>query len=244
MKQLDRAAFFTIAALLSGPANAVAGQLHVEPVLLELNTPTAAGTLTIRNDEDVDASVQTRVFRWSQVEGKETLEPTVDVVASPPTVKLAPGADYLIRVVRVTKQPIRGEESYRVIVDRLPVTQKRQAPTINLLIRQSIPVFFRARQFTLPNVSWSLTQESDKLSVVARNDGDERLRIASLRLRDATGKTISFGNGLVGYVLGQSSMSWTAPNHARGFGSGGSVSIAAESDKGSINVVVPAPLRR
>ena len=73
--------------------------------------------------------------------------------------------------------------------------------------------------------------------VVARNSGDERLRIASLRLRDAAGATVSFGNGLVGYALGRSSMNWVAPNHPRGFGAGGSVSITAETDKGPINAM-------
>ena len=81
--------------------NVTAAQLRVEPVLLEMTSPSAAGTLKLRNDEDSEVTIQTRVLRWSQTGGKETLEPTTDVVASPPAVKLAPGADYVVRVVRV-----------------------------------------------------------------------------------------------------------------------------------------------
>jgi P pilus assembly chaperone PapD len=84
--------------------------------------------LTLRNDEDTEVTVQTRVLRWSQNAGKETLEPTPDVVASPPAVTLAPGADYVVRVVRVSKQPVHGEESYRVIVDQLPRTGRQPEP--------------------------------------------------------------------------------------------------------------------
>jgi fimbrial chaperone protein len=230
-------AMLATAALLGDASISVAGQLRVEPVLLELNAPAAASSLTLRNDEDIDVVVQTRVLRWSQVDGKETLEPTTDVVASPPTVKLAPGADYVVRVVRVSKRPVRGEESYRVIVDQLPNVRRQQARAINLLIRHSIPVFFRNPQLSASSVSWSLGYEGDKLIVIASNGGDERLRIASLRLRDASGTTVSFGNGLVGYALGRSSMSWTAPNHPRGFGANGSVSITAETDKGPINAM-------
>ena len=221
-----------------------AAQLRVEPVLLELNAPAAAGSLTLRNDEDSDVVVQTRVMRWSQADGKETLEPTTDVVASPPTVKLAPGADYVVRVVRVSKRPVRGEESYRVIVDQLPNVRRQQARAVNLLIRHSIPVFFRNPQLSAASVAWSLGEDGDKLVVVATNGGDERLRIASLRLRDGAGTTISFGNGLVGYSLGRSSMSWTAPSHPRGFGAGGSVSITAETDKGPINAMAQLVGRR
>ncbi len=232
------------AGLLGGAGEAAAAQLRVEPVVLELNAPAAAGSLTLRNDEDGNVVVQTRVLRWSQADGKETLEPTTDVVASPPSVTMSPGADYVVRVVRVSRQPVRGEESYRVIVDQLPNVRRQQTRAINLLLRHSIPVFFRGPQVNVPSVAWTLKYEADKLVVVATNSGDERLRIASLRLRDTAGTTISFGSGLIGYALGRSSMSWVAPNHARGFGAGGSVSITAETDKGPINAMALLSGRR
>ena len=237
-------AILAIAALIGGARSSIAAQLYVEPVVLELNAPTAAGSLTLRNDENEEVVAQTRVMRWSQTGGKETLEPTTDVVASPPIIKITPGADYVVRVVRVSKQPVRGEESYRVIVDQLPIVRRQQARTINLLIRHSIPVFFRSSRLSAANVSWSLRHDGNKLVVVASNSGDERLRIASLRLRDAAGTTLLFGNGLAGYALGRSSMSWIAPSHPRGFGASGSVSIIAETDKGPINAMAQLVGRR
>lgn len=232
------------AALTCSTSVAGAAQLRVDPVLLEMNVPAAAGTLNLRNNEDVGITVQTRVLRWTQADGKETLEPTTDVVASPPAVNLAPGADYIVRVVRVSKQPVRGEESYRVIVDQLPRAGKQANQSVNLLIRQSIPIFFRATELNSPAVTWSVSPEAGKLIVVASNAGDERLRIASLRLKDASGATISFGNGLVGYVLGRSTMSWTAPSYPRGFGASGPVTITAETDKGPTHAVAQSPVRR
>ena len=232
-----------VAGILLTGSTLHAAQLRVEPVMLELNAPAAAATLTLRNDDDAEVTAQTRVFRWSQSGGKETLEPTTDVVASPPAVKLSGKTDYVVRVVRVTKQPVQGEESYRVVVDQLPQPQNQRARTINLLVRQSIPVFFRARQILTAVVSWSLAYDGDKLIVTARNDGEERLRIASLQLRNSAGKTINFGNGLLGYALGRSSMSWIAPGNARDFGTVGPVSISAVSDKGPVNAVAAAPLR-
>jgi fimbrial chaperone protein len=223
---------------------AFAAQLTVQPVMLELNAPAAAGTLTLRNDENVEVAVQTRVFRWSQVNWIEELETTTDVVASPPAVKLAPHSDYTVRVVRISKQPVRGEESYRIIVDQLPNARPHAQRAINILIRQSIPVFFRAVQVTRASVSWSLAYEGGKVIVSANNSGDERLRIASLRLRDASGATINFGNGLVGYVLGRSSIRFIADKFRPGFGAAGTVSITAESNNGPIHAVAPLQIRR
>jgi fimbrial chaperone protein len=230
-------AIVAVMALLGSAHPSLAGQLRVEPVLLELNAPAAAASLTLRGGDDGEVVVQTRVMRWSQANGKETLEPTSDVVASPPSVKLAPGADYVVRVVRVTKRPVQAEESYRVLVDQLPDLRTQRMRSVNLLLRQSIPVFYRSRQIAPSNVTWTLGYENDRLVVTASNAGDERLRIASLRLRD-TANTVSFGNGLIGYVLGQSSMSWTAPNSPHGFGAGGTVSIDAETDKGPLHASV------
>jgi len=226
---------WVIVGICIGPRLSFAAQLHVEPVLLELSAPAAAGVLTLRNDDDVEAVVQTRVVRWSQSNGSDVLEPATDVVASPPLVTLAPHADYVVRVVRVSKQPVRDEESYRVIVDQLPTARGWQNRSVNVLIRQSIPVFFRVRDLRPTRVLWTTRHEANKLVLTASNAGNEHLRIASLRLRNSAGVTISFGNGLAGYVLGQSFKSWTIPNHPTGFDTKGSVSVMAESDKGPVS---------
>jgi fimbrial chaperone protein len=212
-------------------------QLHVEPVLLEMSAPTAAGVLTLRNNDDTEIVVQTRVVRWSQSNGSDLLEPATDVVASPPSATLAPRTDYVVRVVRVSKQPVRDEESYRVIVDQLPSAIGQQNRSVNVLIRQSIPVFFRVRNLRPASVSWTVRHEADKLVLTASNAGSEHLRIASLRLRSPAGNTVSYGNGLAGYVLGQSSKTWIIPNRPTGFGVKGPVSIAAESDKGPVSAI-------
>jgi fimbrial chaperone protein len=221
-----------------------ASELRVEPILLELNAPAAAGTLTLRNDEDVKITVQTRVFQWSQSNGRESLDPTTDIVASPPIVSLAPHTDYTVRIVRTSKQPVRGEESYRLFIDQLPAPQRQGQRTVAILVRQSIPVFFRAAQLNKARVMWSLAHERDEVLITASNTGDERLRIADLRLRDAAGTNIGFGNGLVGYVLGRSSMTFIVTRPPRGFGAGGDVVVSAATNDGPIRATVPLQSRR
>jgi fimbrial chaperone protein len=228
----------TIAMLTSTVASTQAAQLHVEPVLLELNAPAAAAVLTLRNDDDSDALVQTRIFRWSSPDGNDTLEPTPDVVVSPPSVRLAPHADYVVRVVRLSRQPVGDEESYRVIVDQIPTLRPSQRRAVEVLIRQSIPVFFRGHASSPAQVAWRVQRTAGKLVVTGSNAGGEHLRIASLRLRASDGSTISFGNGLAGYVLGRSARSWVIPSTSSGFVAGRKISVMAETDKGPINATV------
>ena len=141
-----------VAVMCAGAGSSVASQLSIGPILLELNAPASAGILTLVNNEDHRVTVQTRVFRWSQSEGKEVLEPTTDVVASPPSITLEPNANYTVRIVRTSSRPVQGEESYRVIVDQLPDLRRQQTNGVSLLIRQSIPVFFRGLEFSAPEV--------------------------------------------------------------------------------------------
>jgi fimbrial chaperone protein len=221
--------------VLAAQTSSQAGSLQIEPVLIDVAAPGAASTVSLRNDGATPINAQIRIFRWSQVDGKETLEPTDDVVASPPAVSLAPKTNYVARIVRVTKRPISGEESYRVLIDQLPAPAQQRGNAVNLLVRYSIPVFFGASDRRDPAVAWSVAVSGNKVKVTAHNDGDRRIRIASLNIRNAKGKTVSFGKGLVGYVLGKSTVGWTAP--AGEFAAGGSISINAQSDTGPIETV-------
>lgn len=118
-----------------------ATSLRVSPITLDLDARTAASTIRLWNNDRRPINVQVRVYSWTKVNGKDRLEPTTNVVASPPMTKLAPGSENLIRVVRVSKRPVRGKESYRILVDELPTSQ-RAAGTVNVVVRHSIPVHF------------------------------------------------------------------------------------------------------
>jgi fimbrial chaperone protein len=224
--------------LLAASEGAHAGALQVEPVLIDMTAPGAAATITLRNEGTAPINAQIRLFRWSQVDGKENLEPTEDVVASPPAAKLGAKSNYVVRVVRVTKRPVSGEESYRILVDQLPDPAQQKGNAVNLLVRYSIPVFFGAADRNNAKLTWSVAMSGGKLKITAHNEGERRIRVASLILRDAHGKTLSFGNGLAGYVLGKSTMSWTkAPG---GLATSGSISVTAQGDTGPINAVASA----
>lgn len=242
MRLLGVCAVATAAISLAGMAGA--SQLRVEPILLELNAPAAAAVLTVRNDENAAVVVQTRVFRWSQSDGQESLDPTTDVVASPPIVTLAPHTDYTVRIVRTLKQPVRGEESYRLFIDQLPAGQRAGERSVAIMVRQSIPVFFRAAQIGKASVSWSLAYGRDEVVITANNLGDEHLRIADLRLRSGAGTNIGFGHGLVGYVLGRSLMSFKVRRPPPEFGVGGPLQLTAATNYGPTNATVALQIRR
>jgi fimbrial chaperone protein len=191
--------------------------------------------VTLRNEGAAPINAQIRVFRWSLVNGKEHLEPTDDVVASPPSVTLTAKGQYITRIVRVSKRPVVGEESYRLLVDQLPDLSQQRNGAVNLMVRYSIPVFFGATDKERPTLAWSVATNGNKVTLTAVNTGDRRLRISALSLQNDSGKTLSFGSGLTGYALGQSTVSWTVPRS--GFTASGAVSVTAQSDGGPVRAV-------
>jgi len=221
--------------LLLGSLTAGATSLRVAPTTIELLAPDSASVLTLRNESGRPIHVQLRVFRWTQKDGSEMLEPTSDVVASPPATQLAPSADYTVRVIRVAKAPVRAEESYRVVVDELPDPARRRSGTVNLVVRHVIPVFFRNPDAGGPKVAWSLHRSGGGLVLVADNGGSSRLRLSDARLEQG-GRPLAGRKGLVGYVLGGATMQW--PVGKAGRLSDGKVTLSAQSDRGPVNASV------
>jgi fimbrial chaperone protein len=214
------------------PSNAAS--VRVAPTTADLLAPDSATTFNLRNEDNRPVNVQIRVFRWTQTGGADRLAPTADVVASPPSQTLGPNADYVVRVVRAIKQPVAGEESYRVVVDELPDPSRRRPGVVNVVLRYSLPVFFRSPDTGRSQVSWTVRQNGNALAVTAKNTGQQRLKIADLKLTDGTGRSVTLGSGLVGYVLGNATIQWSFP--ARGISvSGRTVTLSAQSDGGEIN---------
>lgn len=218
--------------LLTGISQAAS--LRATPTNLNMIAPTSAGVLTLTNEAKRPINVQIRVFRWTQKGGVEQLEPTNDVVVSPPSTTLAGNKDYAVRVVRVTKKPVVGEESYRVLVDELPNPANRKAGTVTLVVRYSIPIFFRDQDASPAEVSWGISRSKGTLVLKAKNTGDSRLRLSDLQLTQR-GRVVGTRNGLVGYVLGGASMQW--PIGAKSV-SAGTVGLKAQSELGPFDADV------
>ncbi len=222
----------TILAL--GLSQALASSLQVTPVRIQVDLPAAASTVTVSNPGDTPLAAQLRVFKWMRSGGKDTLAPTKDVVASPPLAKLAPGQPYVVRIIRVSKAPLNGEETYRLLVDEIP-DLRASVPSFGprFAIRQSIPVFF-TDPAAAPKLSWAATVRNGKLLLTARNEGGRRVRISALNVTNESGASLGFGENFIGYVFGRSSEQWTAAAPKKGFAPGGTITILAQGDNGPI----------
>ncbi|MBB3238340.1 molecular chaperone [Phyllobacterium endophyticum] len=74
---------------------AQSASLRVSPTNPGMIAPGSSGVLTLTNEAKRPINVQIRVFRWTQVNGAEQLDPTNDVV-SPPSTTLASVKEYAV----------------------------------------------------------------------------------------------------------------------------------------------------
>jgi fimbrial chaperone protein len=223
------------ALVLLGCLAANAASLRVAPTTVSLIFPDSAAVFNLQNEGKRPINVQVRTFRWTQEGGVERLEQTRDVVASPPSMRIAPGGEYVIRVVRVSKKPVMAEESYRIVIDELPDPSRRKAGTVSLVVRHVLPVFFQNPDAAGPEVAWSVVRSGGSLVLVGQNDGGSRLRLSDVTLKQGQ-KPVASRKGLVGYVLGGSTMQFPLGG-AKGIAAGG-LTLSAQSDAGPISAKV------
>jgi len=226
-------ALLPLVVLLSATA-AQAASLRLTPVLIEVGNTNRTAVVTLRNEGPAPITIQNRIFRWGQSRSKEELEPTRAVVASPPITTLAPGAEGVIRIVRIAPQPVNSEESYRLIVDQLPVRRMASTGTIHMLVRHSVPVFFSAATVSPPPVlKWSVSRGPKGYEVAATNGGQVRVRISDVEMDGADKVQLLRAPGLVGYVLPKSTMRWQfAASRLR---SSGPVNIHFQTEAGPLH---------
>lgn len=212
----------------------LAGAFRVAPINVEVRSGVSASALTIQNLSQQPMTIQLRVFRWRQAGGVESLEPSSDVIASPPLTSIAPGQSHVVRIVRLAGGEVTSEESYRLWADEVPDPRNSRPGEVNLLLRQSIPVFFESRSTTLSILRSAIERHGDALDLVVTNSGSRRERISDLRVVDSDGVQLDARAGLVGYVLAGSNIRWTLGVHAN---VKWPVTVTATSEHGPVHFV-------
>ncbi len=224
LKAFRLACFLSLAA--AGASEAAS--LAVSPIRVEVLQPANSGAVTLRNESPRPVVGQVRVFEWTLREGKDHFAPTDHVVASPPIVQIAPGSETLVRLLRIQGEPIRGEKSYRLVVDEVPVADRVRNIGVNLAVRYALPLFFVHPDASASKLAWSIETRSGRRVLVGVNSGDRSVRISDLSIGG-----VKISPGLAGYILGRSERVFDLPRGAPGAGA-----ISAETEKGRLNAQV------
>ncbi|MBN3755850.1 molecular chaperone [Paraburkholderia sp. Tr-20389] len=211
--------------------HAHAAALQVTPIRLDLAADRPAAVLTLHNVGTTPLNAQVRVFTWSQTDDADHLERTDDIVASPPIVQVAPGADQTVRILRVAKGEVSGEETYRLLIDEIPNGQSTDATGVRMQLRYSVPVFVGAPidgkppalQFALeravPDAAAAASSAAVPILMLrAVNRDATHAQLSKVKLTWRDGQSTQLSPGLLGYALPHATRRWPvahAPADAR-----------------------------
>ena len=207
-----------------------AQSLKVSPITIDLPSGAASTVLTLQTDKKEGVAVQLRVLRWLQTDGGDQLEKTEDVAVSPPILTVRGGVPSTVRLVRVAKATVSGEETYRLLIDEIPDRKNLQSGNVTFTIRQSLPVFFAGNDTHPGQLTWKAVERKGKLVLEASNAGQKRVKLLKLTVTDEKNRDLVENGGLA-YVLGGQTKTW----ELSGAAAGKTLTIKAESDTGPIN---------
>lgn len=145
-----RAACAAVAALVVA-VPAIAANIAVVPIRIELAPGAKYCSLHVSNQGADDVAIQVRGFAWSQAsDGSEELG-AADIRVNPAIFELKPGEKRLVRC-SLPAHSGPNESSYRLLVDELPRGDP-QPGTMRTLLRISLPIF-RKPAGAAPSLHW------------------------------------------------------------------------------------------
>jgi fimbrial chaperone protein len=223
----------TLAALVLAGTAALGATLGVSPTRIELGPGRPAAVVTLTNSGEEPLLLQVETFAWRSSPATADLEPTRELVAVPPLLRLAPGDRQIVRVARRGDTAPAVEESFRLLVTEVP-SGEAAAGGVRLALRMSLPVFV-----TPPGARaeprWTVERGAAGPTLVVANHGRAHLHVRRIELL-AAARPIGLGDGPV-YVLAGREHRWSlAGTRLEG---ARALSIRAETNLGDLDLVVP-----
>jgi fimbrial chaperone protein len=228
----------SIAAVLLPIEAALAGSFNVSPVRVELSAQNRTQALTVRNEGEEPSVVQVQVFAWSQEAGQDILQPTSELLVSPPVFTVQPGQSQLLRVaLRGAPDPSR-QLSYRAVLQEVPAQARPGGPALAVALKISLPVFVEPPVDTGPKLDWQARIATNGLiELHARNLGNGHIQGADFHLSDAAGGELA-SQQQVSYILPGQTRTWTL-TPAADLASVSRLKLAGRSDAGDLATEIP-----
>ena len=231
----SRQALLLLVAFLLAPFPVMAGSLSVTPIRIELSSAQRSVALTVRNDGDQPTVVQAQLVAWSQADNDDRLEPTTDILASPPIFTVAPGASQILRIALRLAPDAARERAYRVLVTEVPGKPQPESAGAQFALKISLPIFVDASGAkTAPRVEWSGARTAKgELTLTAVNTGAKHIQVQTIEVMGSGTDPDARFAGLWYILPGQRRTVTIKPSDGHTIAAG-RVQVKAETDAGPL----------
>ena len=198
-----------IAALVCFANPVFAGAIEISPLSLRISPPASVAPLNIRPIGKEPVKIQIRVFRWVDRSDPEALEPTTDLVASPPIAVMKPLVNYSVRIIRQINEPVEKETAYRMLIDVLP-NEPLGTMAVGMGFQYSLPIYVQPSGAAKQKIDWVVERDEDNIIVSATNNGTISAQFRDLKVSDGK-SNIDLGVKTAVTLGPGDTQSWTKP---------------------------------
>jgi fimbrial chaperone protein len=210
-------------------ATVYAQQVSISPLRVTFKGDQQSEILTLRNVSNAPFTVQPKVMKWSQRDGKDVFEPTREVLVAPPIVEVPAGETQVIRLSLRRAPDSKEELSYRVFVQQVAAPQRNNSSMLSFSWNLSLPIFVAPlNDVSTPNLEWVGQINGKNLELAVTNPGVQHIQVKSIKVESAVASTSS---AQMIYVLGGQTDKLTVTAPA---GTSDKVTIVANTDAGEI----------
>jgi fimbrial chaperone protein len=210
-------------------ATVSAQQVSISPLRVTFKGDQQSEILTLRNVSNGPFTVQPKVMKWTQRDGKDVFEPTREVLVAPPIVEVPAGETQIIRLSLRRAPDAKDELSYRVFVQQVAAPQKNNSATLSFSWSLSLPIFVAPlSDVSTPNLEWVGQMNGKNLELAVTNPGVQHIQLKSIKVESTVGSTSS---AQMIYVLGGQTGKLIVAAPA---GVSDKVTIVANTDAGEI----------
>lgn len=165
------------------PVLAHASGFSVAPVRLFFGEKDRAVAIRITNEGGSDLVLQPDLQAWSQDEqGRDQLEPSEDLVVSPPMLRLKPRAEQTVRLILATPRQPGRQMSYRLLIREIPPLAHAAGDVqLPIALVLSLPVFITPAKAT-HRLQCDWQADADAPTVACENTGLAFARLGRLEL--------------------------------------------------------------
>lgn len=140
---------------------AQAGSFTVTPLRVVLTAASTTGTLVIENGADEPVLMQSQPMAWSQVNGRDVLEETRELLVSPPIFRVGARSAQTVRVGLMGQAHASRQLTYRLLLQEVPPPLKPGRQAIGVALQLSLPVFVASREPASQRLRWQAAPTCD-----------------------------------------------------------------------------------
>ena len=231
---IGRVSRWGLAIILAQVPAVHAGSFAVNPVRVTLSANQAVAAVTVRNVGSDATVVQLETSSWTQRDGKDLLETTSEVLATPPILTIPPGGSRIIRVGLRRPADAQRELTYRLFLREIPPPEPiAQGLRVSLLV--SMPIFVEPPRLPLSEIHWKATRTSDgQIRVRATNTGKAHVQLGQLDIVLAAGGAPVATRAMSEYVLPDNAHEWIVETKSAP-SVGTLLSVSSQTDTGKVH---------